>query len=144
MTDWRRTRRGEDLRRCDNDPAAAFGAAERTPDPEERSAFQTFAIFGAGPTDVELVGGIAELMQNVAPREFSSIDTWASRVMLIEAGPRVLASFPKKLSYYAKTALERLSVEVMIGALVTHMDADGLTVGGEPISTHTKICAAPV
>ena len=123
---------------------AAFEAAERTHDPEERGAYQTFAIIGAGPTGVELAGIIAELAQNVLPREFRNIDTRACRVLLIEAGPRVLASFPEKLSYYAKTALERLGVEVMTGAPVTQMDAGGLVVGDKRIRTRTKIWAAGV
>ena len=84
----------------------AFERAERESDPERRAALLTFVIVGAGPTGVELAGTIAELAQDTLPPDFRNIDTHKARVVLIEAGPRVLAGFPDDLSAYAQASLE--------------------------------------
>ena len=97
----------------------AFERAERETDPARRAALLTFVIIGAGPTGVELAGTIAELAQDTLPPDFRNIDTHKARVVLIEAGPRVLAGFPDDLSAYAQRSLEKLGVEVMLGQPVT-------------------------
>ena len=93
----------------------AFERAERETDPERRAALLTFVIVGAGPTGVELAGTIAELARDTLPPDFRNIDTHEARVVLIEAGPRVLAGFPDDLSAYAQRSLESLGVEVVLG-----------------------------
>ena len=123
---------------------SAFEAAERSSDPEERRALLTFAVVGAGPTGVELVGIIAELAQRVLPSEFRTIDTREARVLLVEAGPRVLPAFPDGLSDYATQALAELGVEVRTGTPVTECDGDGITIGAERIPARTAIWAAGV
>jgi hypothetical protein len=97
----------------------AFERAERETDPELRAALLTFVIVGAGPTGVELAGTIAELAQDTLPPDFRNIDTHKARVVLIEAGPRVLAGFPDDLSAYAQRSLESIGVEVVLGKAVT-------------------------
>src|SRR5690606_7982465 len=104
----------------------AFERAELAENEEQRQALLTFAVIGAGPTGVELVGIIAELAHRILPREFRRIDTRQSRILLLEAGPRVLPAFSDKLSDYAKRALERHGVEVMTGAPVTECSDGGI------------------
>src|SRR6516225_3021066 len=107
----------------------AFERAERETDPRQRAALLTFAIIGAGPTGVELAGTIADLARDTLPRDFRHIDTTRARVVLIEAGTRVLAGFPDELSNYAHKSLEKLGVEVMLGNAVTECSADGVVYG---------------
>ncbi len=109
----------------------AFEKAERETDPERRQALMTFVIIGGGPTGVELAGTIAELARDTLAGEFRNIDTGTARVVLIEAGERVLAGFKPELSAYAKKALERLGVTVELGRAVTDCNADGVTFGGQ-------------
>src|SRR3954463_11567581 len=90
----------------------AFERAERETDPQRRAALLTFVIIGAGPTGVEMAGTIADLARDTLPSDFRNIDTGKTRVVLIEAGPRVLAGFPDELSAYAQRSLESLGVEV--------------------------------
>jgi NADH:ubiquinone reductase (H+-translocating) len=104
----------------------------------------TFAIVGAGPTGVELAGTIAELAHHTLPREFRRIDTRKSRIMLVEAGPRVLPAFSEQLSAYAKEALERLGVDVRLGQPVTDCGPDAIRVGDTETSCRTIIWAAGV
>src|SRR6202158_2365785 len=101
----------------------AFERAERESDPQRRAALLTFVIIGAGPTGVELAGTIAELAQDTLPPDFRNIDTQKARVVLIEAGPRVLAGFPDDLSAYAQRSLESIGVEVVLGQAVTECSA---------------------
>ena len=122
----------------------AFEQAERATDPDERRALMTFCVIGGGPTGVELTGIIAELAQNTLPREFRAIDTRQSRVILVEAGPRVLPVFPEKLSAYAAGALGRLGAEVRCGAPVTACDDSGIRIGDEVVPARTVIWAAGV
>ena len=110
---------------------SAFERAEWCDDPAEREACLTFAVIGAGPTGVELAGIIAELAHQVLPPEFRRIDTAKARVLLIEAGPRVLPAFPEKLARYAERALVDLGVEVLTGRPVTACDGEGIVLGGE-------------
>ncbi|TJU93391.1 MAG: NAD(P)/FAD-dependent oxidoreductase, partial [Mesorhizobium sp.] len=101
----------------------AFEQAERETDPARRQALLTLVIVGGGPTGVELAGTIAELAQDTLRGEFRNIDTRQARVVLIEAGDRVLANFAPELSAYAQKALERLGVTVELGRAVTQLDA---------------------
>lgn len=123
---------------------AAFERAERETDPVRRAARLTFVIIGAGPTGVELAGTIADLARDTLPQDFRNIDTRKARVMLIEAGPRVLAGFPDDLSAYAKASLERLGVEVILGEAVTDCTREGVVYGGKTLAAKTIIWAAGV
>jgi NADH dehydrogenase len=122
----------------------AFERAEREADPLRRAALLTFVIIGAGPTGVELAGTIAELAQDTLPPDFRNIDTHRARVVLIEAGPRVLAGFADDLSAYAQAALESSGVEVMLNQAVTECAADHVVYGGHRLDTTTIIWAAGV
>jgi NADH dehydrogenase len=122
----------------------AFEQAERETDPAARRALLTFAVIGAGPTGVELAGIKAELAKQVLWQEFRNIDTREARILLIEAGPRVLAAFPASLSDYALAALEKLGVEVLFGRPVSDIRADGVTVGDEFVGCRTVVWAAGV
>jgi NADH dehydrogenase len=122
----------------------AFERAERETDPERRAALLTFVIVGAGPTGVELAGTIAELAKDTLRPDFRNIDTDTARVVLIEAGPRVLAGFADDLSAYAQRSLESLGVEVMLGQAVTECSADGVVYGGKNLQAKTLIWAAGV
>lgn len=121
----------------------AFERAERESDPARRAAYLTFAIVGGGPTGVELAGIIAELAQKLRP-QFRNIDTSASRILLIEAGTRLLAAFDPGLSDYAAQSLQRRGVELRFGAPVTDVRADGIDIGGEFLPCQTRIWAAGV
>ncbi|GKQ51549.1 NAD(P)/FAD-dependent oxidoreductase [Bradyrhizobium sp. Ce-3] len=122
----------------------AFERAERETDAEMRAALLTFVVIGAGPTGVEMAGTIADLAQDTLPQDFRHIDTRKARVVLIEAGPRVLAGFPDDLSAYAQASLEKLGVEVMLGQPVTECSADGVVFGGKRLEARTIVWAAGV
>ncbi|MTV17188.1 MULTISPECIES: NAD(P)/FAD-dependent oxidoreductase [Bradyrhizobium] len=122
----------------------AFERAERETDPDKRAALLTFVIIGAGPTGVEMAGTIADLAKDTLPQDFRHIDTRKARVVLIEAGPRVLAGFPDDLSAYAQASLEKLGVEVMLGEPVTECSADGVVFGGKRLEARTIVWAAGV
>jgi NADH dehydrogenase len=122
----------------------AFERAERETDSSRRAALLTFVIVGAGPTVVELAGTIAELARDTLPPDFRNIDTHDARVVLIEAGPRVLAGFPDDLSAYAQQSLESLGVEVVLGQPVTECSIDGVVFGGSKLPARTLIWAAGV
>jgi NADH:ubiquinone reductase (H+-translocating) len=122
----------------------AFERAERETDPQRRAALLTFVIIGAGPTGVELAGTIAELAQDTLPPDFRNIDTQHARVVLIEAGPRVLAGFADDLSAYAQRSLESIGVEVVLNQPVTECSADCVVYGGNRLETKTIIWAAGV
>ncbi len=122
----------------------AFEKAEVTSDPEARRALMTFCVIGGGPTGVELTGIIAELAQKTLPREFRQIDTRESKVILVEAGPRVLPVFPPELSAYAENALRKLGAEVRTGAPVTTVDDTGIRIGEDFVPARTVIWAAGV
>jgi NADH:quinone reductase (non-electrogenic) len=123
----------------------AFELAEATEDDEARRRHLTFAVVGAGPTGVEMAGAIAELARHTVVGDFRRIDPTRTRILLIEAGDRVLASFPPELSEKAVRQLEGLGVEVMLRNAVTACDAEGLTLsGGERILTSSIVWAAGV
>ncbi len=110
----------------------AFEQAERESDADRRRAWLTFIIVGGGPTGVELAGALAEIARHVLARDFRHIDPRSARVILVEAGPRILATYPPELSEKAVRQLERLGAEVQAGATVTSIDRDGVTLGGNP------------
>ncbi|MDR7135565.1 NADH dehydrogenase [Lysobacter niastensis] len=122
----------------------AFERAEACDDPEERAAWLSFAIVGGGPTGVELAGTLAEIARHTLKHEFRRIDPSQARVRLVEAGPRVLASFPESLSDKARKQLERLGVEVVTGTAVSAIDAHGYALGDTFVPARTVLWAAGV
>jgi len=122
----------------------AFEAAERESDPAARRRLLTFVIVGGGPTGVELAGAMAEIARKALRREFEAIDTAATRVVLLEGGPRVLPTYPPELSEKARRQLERLGVEVRTGALVTDIEPGRVHVGEEVVEAANVFWAAGV
>ena len=126
----------------------AFEAAEVERDDALRQAWLTFVIVGAGPTGVEMAGQIAELARDVLPREYRDVDTRQARVLLVEAGDRVLSAFSPRLSRSAEKQLRSLGVTPMLGATVVGIDPDGVEVesgGTRPrIESRPKVWAAGV
>jgi NADH dehydrogenase len=122
----------------------AFEWAENELDAERRDALMTFVVVGAGATGVELAGAIADISRTVLRDDFRRIDTAKARVLLLEAGPRVLSSFREDLSERARRDLGELGVEVRTGAKVEAIDEQGVTVGGERIPSRTVFWAAGV
>ena len=122
----------------------AFERAETESDPDERSRLLNFVVVGGGPTGVEMAGAIAELAKRALASDFRSIDPRCARVVLIEAGPRLLAPFDPSLSEAARRSLEQLGVEVRLGTGVTDCDCSGVSLGQERLQTRTIIWAAGV
>jgi NADH dehydrogenase len=122
----------------------AFEAAEIETNPDKRQALLTFVIVGGGPTGVELAGAIAGLARKTVVRDFRHIDSSTARILLVEAGPRLLAAFPEKLASKAQRELEHLGVEVINGQAVEKVDADGVVIAGKHVSAQTVIWAAGV
>jgi NADH dehydrogenase len=122
----------------------SFESAELEADPGERAAYLTFIIVGAGPTGVELAGAIKELAVDVIPRDFRVADTRRARVILIEAGARVLPAFHGDSSARALAQLRGLGVEVRLGAPVTRVFADGVELGAERLRGYNVIWTAGV
>ena len=123
---------------------SAFERAEATSDPAERARLLTFVICGAGPTGVELAGAIADLARFGLSDEFRSIDPASARVVLVQAGPRVLPTFPESLSLAAQASLEKIGVEVRLMSRMERVGVDGVVVNGEPLPTATALWAAGV
>ncbi|MCW0377106.1 NAD(P)/FAD-dependent oxidoreductase [Xanthomonas sacchari] len=122
----------------------AFERAEAETDPAARAAWLSFAIVGGGPTGVELAGTLAEIARHTLKHEFRHIDPAEARVRLIEAGPRVLSSFPEHLSAKAQQQLEKLGVEVLTGVPVADIDAHGYRLGDAFVPARTVVWAAGV
>ena len=122
----------------------AFEAAEREPLPERRRPYLTFVVVGGGPTGVELAGAIGEMSRYTLARDFRTIDPRQTRVMLIEAGPRILMGFDEDLAARAMRDLESLGVQVWTHARVTNIDEGGVRVGTEDIAASTVLWAAGV
>ena len=126
----------------------AFERAEMATDEETRHRLLTLAVVGAGPTGVEMVGAMAELAKKALAADFRAIDPRQARILLIEAAPRPLTAFPESLSAKAKTQLEELGVELLLGAKVTRCDDAGLEIedskGRRFIPAATVIWAAGV
>ena len=122
----------------------AFERAENEPAPDERRRLLNFVVVGGGPTGVEMAGAIAELAKRALAADFRSIDPRCARIILIEAGPRLLAPFDPSLSEAARRSLEQLGVEVRLGVGVTDCDCSGVSLGQERLQTRTIIWAAGV
>ena len=127
----------------------AFEAAEVETDPDRRRSWLTFVVVGAGPTGVEMAGQIAELAHDALRRDFRSADTATARVLLVEAGDRILAAFPESLSRKATRALEKLGVEPLAGHTVVDVAADSVAIEDrdgtvERVAARTAIWAAGV
>ncbi|POR55513.1 NAD(P)/FAD-dependent oxidoreductase [Bosea psychrotolerans] len=123
---------------------SAFEQAEWETDEARRATFLTFVIIGAGPTGVELAGTIAELARDTLRSDFRNFDTHSARVVLIEAGPRILSGFSEDLSAYAHQALTRLGVEIRLGHAVSKCGEDGVELGDEFLPARTILWAAGV
>ena len=123
---------------------AAFERAELSTDPDEVRALLTFVLVGGGPTGVEMAGAIAELARTGLANEFRRIDPRQARIVLLEAGPRLLPASPEDLSAKTQRALERMGVEVRTGAAVTDVTADGVALGEEQIASRNVIWTAGV
>ncbi|MBP2548634.1 NADH dehydrogenase [Neorhizobium galegae] len=122
----------------------AFERAEMSQDPEEKKALLTSVIIGGGPTGVEMAGAIAELGRFMITRDFRKLAPEHFRVLLVEAGPRILAAFPEELTTYARRELDRMGVEVMTGRMVEDI-SDGIVIAnGETIRTANVIWGAGV
>jgi NADH:ubiquinone reductase (H+-translocating) len=106
----------------------AFEVAERISDPEQRRAWLTFVIVGAGPTGVELSGSIAEIARQTLKNDFRSISPEEAQIILLNGAPRALMTFPEDLSQEASRSLTKLGVQVRCGAMVKHVDEEGLTI----------------
>ena len=108
----------------------AFEEAETASEPALRQRLLTFVLVGAGPTGVEMAGALAELAHATLSRDFRNINPQTARIILVEAGPRVLAGFPEKLSAFAAHSLERMGVEVLLDTPIEAIDDHGVTAKG--------------
>ncbi|MEO1524336.1 MAG: NAD(P)/FAD-dependent oxidoreductase [Planctomycetota bacterium] len=122
----------------------AFEKAELAEDPNERRKQLTFVVVGAGPTGVELAGAIGEMSRFTLAKDFRNIDSKQARVILVEAGSRILPMFSEKLSSRAMRDLEHLGVQTWTGSRVTQVDGSGVEVSGERIQAATVLWAAGV
>ena len=122
----------------------AFERAERETDPARRRACLTFVVVGGGPTGVELAGAIGEIACKVMARDFRSFDSRDAQTILVEAGPRILPSFPASLAAKAERSLERLCVEVRTGEAVTRMETGAVWIGSDRVASETVLWAAGV
>lgn len=122
----------------------AFERAEACDDAAERQSLLTFLIVGGGPTGVELAGAIGELAKFGMEKEFRRFDPATARVVLVQAAPRILPTFPEALSAATQRALEKLGVEVLVNSRVESIDDAGVTVSGARIASRTVLWAAGV
>jgi NADH dehydrogenase len=122
----------------------AFERAEAADGPEARKALLTFVVIGGGATGVEMAGAIAEVAHWALADEFRAIDPTQARVVLIEAGPRLLPAFPEDLAEHARKALVKLGVEVELGRAVEACDPGGILYGGRRLDARTIMWAAGV
>jgi NADH dehydrogenase len=122
----------------------AFEIAEQSDDPQEIREWLTFVIIGAGPTGVEMAGAIREIAAEVMRRDFRTIDPQDARVVLIDAKPHVLPTYPEELSEKARDNIEGRGIEVRVNSPVDGIDEESVTIGDEVIRAHTIIWAAGV
>ena len=122
----------------------AFEQAEAEENPSRHRDLLTFVLVGAGPTGVELAAAIARLIRNIVRSEFRRVDPATARVVLVDAGDRVLRSFSEDISQAARKRLEELGVEVRLGHAVERIDGEGIVMAGERILSKTVIWTAGV
>jgi NADH dehydrogenase len=122
----------------------AFEEAELEKIPERQRFLMTFVIVGGGPTGVELAGALAEIARRALRFEYDAVDPASARIVLIEAGPSILPSFPESLRTSARRALVGLGVEVREGVAVTQIEEGAVSIGGERLEAHTILWAAGV
>ena len=137
-------KRIEDARQIRESLLLAFEEAELCVDAAQKVRLLTFIVVGGGATGVELAGAIAELARDALPGDFRHIVARDTRVVLIEAGPRLLAAFAEPLSRYARRTLEAMGVEVMTDTAVTACDAEGVELADRRIEATTVVWAAGV
>jgi NADH dehydrogenase len=123
---------------------SAFEVAETLEEGPEQQALMSMVVVGGGPTGVEMAGAIAELARHALARDFRRIDPARAQVLLVEAGPRILPSFPEELAAYARQRLEKLQVQVMTGSAVQDVRADGVLVNGRFIPARTVVWGAGI
>ncbi|MEX0710844.1 MAG: NAD(P)/FAD-dependent oxidoreductase [Pirellulales bacterium] len=123
---------------------SAYEEAERSKSPEDRKRLLTFVVVGGGPTGVELAGAIGEMSRFTLAKDFRNIDPTLARVILLEAGPRILSTFSERQATRATRDLEHLGVQVWTTSAVTKIDAEGVEIGGERIRAATVLWAAGV
>lgn len=144
--DWARYAPG--LKTIDNARAIrarllrAFEQAENCTSPAHQTALMTSVVIGGGPTGVEMAGAIAELTRWTLARDFRHIDPGQAKVILVEAGSRLLSTFPEALSAHARTKLENLGVEVMTSTPVEEVRSDGVVIAGNFVPAATLIWGA--
>jgi len=147
-SDWEINAKGprslEDARFIRTRLLTAFEHADSTTDEVEREKLMTIIVVGGGPTGVEMAGAVAELARHALARDFRHIDPRQARILLIEAGSRLLSGFPQPLADYAKCELEKLGVTVMLNQPVENLTADGAMVGGKMIAAGTMIWGAGI
>ncbi len=122
----------------------AYEAAEWEADAEARRAKLTFVVIGGGPTGVELAGALKEIASQTIPKDFRHIDTTTAQVILIEAGPRLLAAMPEKLGLRALQDLEQMGVQVRLNSMVTEITEGLVSIGSEKLLAENIVWAAGV
>jgi len=122
----------------------AFETAESSDDPAVRARCLTFVMVGGGPTGVEMAGAVAELARLMLARDFRTISRGDARILLIEAGPRLLNGFPERLGAFAVAALGRMGIEVRLDIPIEAIDAEGVVAAGTRIPAATVIWCAGV
>ncbi|HEV7509334.1 MAG TPA: NAD(P)/FAD-dependent oxidoreductase [Thermoanaerobaculia bacterium] len=123
---------------------SAFENAENEIDPGRQQALLTFVVVGGGATGVELAGAIADISRTVLVKDFRRINPASARIVLVEAGPRILPAFPEDLAARAARDLTRMGVEVRTNSLVGLVDAEGVKIGDETLPAKTVLWAAGV
>ena len=122
----------------------AFELAEKERDEKKREKYLTFVVVGGGPTGVEMAGAISEMARKTLYKDYKTANLQKTRVILVEAGPRILNTFPKKLSDKAKGDLENIGVEVVLNQRASDLSKQGLKVGENFLYSYTIIWAAGV
>ncbi len=147
-TDWEASAPGlktiDDARRIRSRVLMNFETAEASLDPAEQERLMTTVVVGGGPTGVEMAGALAELARWTLARDFRHIDPTTARILLVEAGPRLLGGFPEPLGDYARRRLEGLGVTVLTGTPVEDIRPDGITLGGEDLPVGMVVWGAGV
>ena len=134
----------QDAREIRTQLLTAFEHADSAIDPAERERLMTVIVVGGGPTGVEMAGSVAELARHALARDFRHIDPRRARILLVEAGPRLLASFPQSLADYAEKELAKLGVTVMLEQPVEDLTAEGAIIASRMIKAATMIWGAGI